>query len=69
MQREVKCANFRGADLTSASFQLAGVEAAEFEGAILVGTSFEGASYYGYTIHEGDGFPNGGPVSESSAHQ
>jgi uncharacterized protein YjbI with pentapeptide repeats len=54
----VKCANFRRADLTSACFQLSGVEAADFKEAILVGASFEGASYYGYTIHDGDGFPN-----------
>jgi uncharacterized protein YjbI with pentapeptide repeats len=55
----VKCVNFRAADLSGASFQLAAVEAAEFEGALLDGASFEGASFYGYTIHDGDGFPNG----------
>jgi uncharacterized protein YjbI with pentapeptide repeats len=53
----VKCADFRRADLTSASFQLAGVEAADFQEAVLTGVSFEGASHYGYTIHDGDGFP------------
>ena len=61
-QCNVKCANFRRADLTGASFRLASVEAAEFEGALLDGASFEGASYYGYTIHDGDGFPNFGPA-------
>lgn len=55
----VKCAMFQRADLTGASFQLAAVEAADFEGAVLDGCSFEGASYYGYTIHDGDGFPHG----------
>ena len=59
----VKCANFRRADLTGASFQLAAVEAAEFEGAVLEGASFEGAGYYGSTVHDGDGFPNGDPTT------
>jgi hypothetical protein len=58
-QCNIKCADFRGADLSGASFQEAAVEAAEFEGARLDGTSFEGASFYGYTIHDGDGFPSG----------
>lgn len=57
----VKCANFRRADLTGASFQLAAVEAADFDRAVLKDTSFEGAGYYGYTVHDGDGFPNGYP--------
>lgn len=54
----VKCADFRGADLSGASFREAAVEAAMFEDARLEGTSFEGASFYGHTIHDGDGFPN-----------
>jgi uncharacterized protein YjbI with pentapeptide repeats len=53
----VKCADFSSADLRGASFHRAAVEAANFEGALLDETSFEGSSCYGYTIHDGDGFP------------
>ena len=56
----VKCANFRRADLTSSSFQLAAVEATEFRGGRPGGGEPRGAGYYGYTVHDGDGFPNGG---------
>jgi uncharacterized protein YjbI with pentapeptide repeats len=54
----VKMSNFTDADLRGASFQDASVEAAEFTSAKLDGVSFEGAGYYGFTIHDGDGFPN-----------
>ncbi len=53
----LKCVNFRNADLRGASFRESAVDAAEFQGAVLEGTSFEGAGCYGYTIHDGDGFP------------
>jgi uncharacterized protein YjbI with pentapeptide repeats len=53
----VKCADFRRADLTGASFELAAIEAADFDGADLTDTSFLGASMYGYLIKEGDQFP------------
>ena len=55
----VKCTNFRRADLTGASFQLAAVEATDFADALLEGVTFDGATCYGYTIRDGDGFPNG----------
>ncbi|MBM3979594.1 MAG: pentapeptide repeat-containing protein [Planctomycetes bacterium] len=55
----LKCANFRGADLRGASFRDSAVDAAEFDGALLEGMSFEGAGSYGYTVRDGDGFPNG----------
>lgn len=53
----VKCASFRNADLSGASFELAAIESIDLEAAKLVGTTFIGATFYGYTIEIEGEFP------------
>ena len=53
----VKCANFRHADLTGHRLNSRLSNWRNSEGAVLEGANFVGAGYYGYTIQEGDQFP------------
>jgi uncharacterized protein YjbI with pentapeptide repeats len=59
-QRNVKCADFRGTNLSDPSVREAAVEAAVFEGAIQGRASFEGTGYYGITLTDEMEFPHGG---------
>lgn len=52
----VKCASFRGTNLSGASFELAAIESIDLEGANTDGAKFLGTTFYGCTV-ENDNEP------------
>ncbi len=53
----LKCATFKGADLTDAVFDEAAIESIDLNDARLLRASFLGATFYGITLGPSDTFP------------